>query len=149
MSYVVSALWPIVAAAWAWAAWQRGWVHPVLDAVVDRLMRAYRWADRRTGHGPQLLVYLGVGLVAASPTVRWLAVPGAATLAAAHGVSERRRKREMRRLEDAVASARHDAVVAAVRAEIHAVRADIARTAVLLDQRVASAVEDILDDPMT
>lgn len=138
MNFATTA-WGAALVVWVWVSWRYGWV----DAVASRTVRWYRRLDRRVGgDGPAVLVFFGVSALGLSPVFGWwLVAPGAAAVTAGWWSARRRMERRVRRLESAVLAARHDAVVAAVRREMGALRSD-------LSVQISEAVETLLDEPI-
>lgn len=135
----------LVWAAWAatllglwWTAADRGWWAYIVNLAGDDYGPAALWL----GVVAAVFGATGTGLLAAV-----LVAVGAALIVAAANDYRDRSERAADRIEQAVLSARADAIADAVQGEVRALRADLGVATSTLADRIERAVEDILDEP--
>lgn len=135
---LVWAAWAVVVLGAWYSAADRGWWAYLARRAGDDLAPAALWL------GIVAVVFgaTGSGLVAAA-----LVAGGAALIVVAVNEYRDGQRRELERVERAVAAARADAIADAVQGEVRALRRDLGVVSATLADRIEQAVEDILDDP--
>ena len=121
-----------------------GWVGPwwrrVCRYLGDDLPEVALWAG---------IVLIVAGVVDAGTLGAIFVAVGAGVIAVGVRAWRLDQQERMRRVSAAVAEVRHEAIAAAVRAEVGMLRGDLGAIAAHLAGRIEEAVEEILDEPLT